>query len=381
MNIMPCVLPVLGIKLRSVSKADKKTFKKIFLFTAFGILTSFIGFALFAIFLRHFFQQEMGWGTQFQNPYFVSCMIVASLLFSLSLLGVFHLRTPGWISKIIPKTNSEVMQSFFSGAFTVLLSTPCCAPFMGSALGFALTRNAPEILMVFTSIGSGFALPYILGSFLPIARFIPKPGKWSLYMEYASGILLLGSVIWFLSVLASLQSINEKIVSRFLISLAVLSICVGKNSKIKKKSNTLSNVFSYVIPSTLFLSFVLLPMYKKSLFDESSIKNKIELGKLKWQTWSQKGMDQKIKEGKVVFASVTASWCFSCQVNKKSVILDKDIQNLLASDDITVMIADWTEKSQEIESFLKKHERVGIPFNIVISKWLSKWDNTFRILK
>lgn len=369
LNVMPCVLPVLGIKLKSISKANKDMFKKIFLFTALGIMISFWGFAIFAILLKYFFQQEMGWGTQFQNPYFVSAMIVGSSLFSLSLLGVFHFNVPQWVTKIVPKTDSSVAEAFFSGMFAVLLATPCCAPFMGSALGFALTRNAPEIIMVFTSIGAGFASPYILGAFLPISRIIPKPGVWSLYIEYAAGVMLFGSVIWLLHTLSALQAPVEKIASHFLLAFAILSIIAGNSQRLTKNSDTIKKLLTYALPIIFFSSFVSLPVCKDCFSGARHAKKKFDLGKIKWVPWSDKEMRKRLSEGKIVFVDVTASWCFSCQINKKAVLCDPAAQDLLASDDIVVMIADWTKKSPEIEKFLKQYERVGIPFNILISKW------------
>ena len=212
LNIMPCVLPILSIKLISIIKHSGNEIKKIklsFLFTTIGILSCFIVLASLASFIK-FSGNSLGWGLQFQNPYFLIFLIVILMLMIANLLGLFEVYFSQILATILNKkiTQEEAKRSvflanFLSGVLAVLLATPCSAPFLGAAISFALTQNYLIIFIIFLSIGIGFALPYIILFFAPqLVSFLPKPGEWIGKIKQLMAGLLAATAMWLIYVLA-----------------------------------------------------------------------------------------------------------------------------------------------------------------------------------
>ncbi|MEX0758991.1 MAG: protein-disulfide reductase DsbD domain-containing protein, partial [Tistlia sp.] len=212
LNLMPCVLPVLSIKLLSAighGGRESGAVRLAFLASAAGILASFLLLAGLAVGLKAA-GLAVGWGIQFQQPLFLAAMTLLVTLFALNLFGLFEIPLPGWLGGVAslgsgpPGGHHSLAGNFLTGAFATLLATPCSAPFLGTAVGFALSRGTPEILAVFAALGLGLALPYLLVAAAPaLATRLPRPGPWMVTLRRLLGLALAGTALWLLSVLAA----------------------------------------------------------------------------------------------------------------------------------------------------------------------------------
>ena len=236
-------------------------------------------------------------------------MAVIILLFSLNLFGFYEFRTPSFVNiGFIQKLNSnKYTKDFFNGFFATVLATPCSAPFVGTAITAAFTQTSFVTILIFVFMGIGMSLPYFFISLFPsTAKIFPKPGKWMNYFKYFLGILLFGTFIWISSIL-----LNH---------------------------------------STYFSDF-------NAKVDESN-----------WKDIKQEKIDELINNNNIVFVDITADWCATCKYNKIKVINSKKIKNLFKKYNVVQLRGDWTKQDKIIEKYLRKHNRFGIPLNVVYSK-------------
>jgi len=353
LNLMPCVLPVLSLKLMSVirhEKGDYQGVRKSFVATSFGILTSFWILAAAASLLK-VAGFSVGWGIQFQQPLFLIVMSGIVSLFAANLFGWFEFLAPGGVvNRAVNASEKQgISGDFLKGMFATLLATPCSAPFLGTAVGFALARGTWEIFAIFTFLGIGMSLPYLVVAAKPkLASFLPKPGTWMIWLKSLLGLLLLGTVVWLLSVLfAQVGWLATTLVAILLalgmVVLAVKSLAFGKRALVV----ALLAILSLAVP------------YKFSVSSE-----KISVSDY-WTPFVQEQIVAEVSRGKIVFVDVTADWCITCQVNKKLVLEQDDVLSLLQDDNVVSMQADWTLPSDTITAYLESYNRYGIPFNII----------------
>ncbi len=207
LNLMPCVLPVLGIKLGSilqVERRDRRSVRLQFLASSLGIVASFMALALLMTLLR-LGNHALGWGIQFQNPWFIGFMVLVTLLFSANLFGLFHLRLSSDLNTSLATHSGHGLSGhFWQGAFATLLATPCSAPFLGTAVAFALAASLPVLWGMFIALGIGMSLPWLLIAAWPsLALRLPRPGRWMNTVKLAMGLLMLASSLWLLSLLSN----------------------------------------------------------------------------------------------------------------------------------------------------------------------------------
>ncbi len=357
LNIMPCVLPVLSIKLLSViDHLDAKTSRIRFAFfsTICGIILCFLSFAILAALIK-FAGDSFGWGLQFQDPYFLIFLIVILILFIANLLGIFEISfdqfTVNFLNKKI--TNAEgkkniFIPNFLSGILAVLLATPCSAPILGSAISFALTKTIFDIFLIFAAIGIGFALPYIILIIAPkLIFFLPRPGVWMLKVKKLMALLLAITAVWLVYVLSHnigvVQALGVTILALLLL------VCFEIKSKILK-------LFAFA--AIFGMIFAIPTQAPKPVAPE-------ENGQSIWINFDEKLIHQFVMRGKVVVVDVTADWCITCKVNKLTVLNSKEIIEKLNGDNIVMMRADITKPDAEVMNFLRKHNRFAIPFNAV----------------
>jgi len=310
LNVMPCVLPVLSIKLLSVLKNsnEKLAIRRGFFITSAGIMTSFSLLGLSLLSLRSI-GISISWGMQFQQPIFLMIIAGILLLFTINLFGFFEFKTPEFVnSKIIKKlNNNNFSRDFFNGFFATILATPCSAPFVGAAITVAFTQTYITMIGIFFCMGFGMSLPYLLVSIFPsIIIIIPKPGPWMQYVRYFLGLLLFGTFIW------------------------IISILMNQNSYFLK-------------------------MFQK--IEDSS-----------WIDITTVQLEDLVQKNDVVFVDITADWCATCQFNKINVINSKIIREIFKENNVIKVRGDWTKPNKQIEKFLNKYNRFGIPFNVVYSK-------------
>lgn len=380
LNIMPCVLPVLSIKLLSIINHTESSTSRIrlaYASTIVGIVTSFLIFAAITATLK-FFGNSFGWGLQFQNPYFLIFLIVVLTLFSAILLDEFVLNIG---SNLISFLNNKIssleeppvadivdadgisydlsayhnkskiiISNFLSGILAVLLATPCSAPFLGTAISFALSQNALQIFLIFTFMSLGLAFPYfILIAFPGLSLLFPRPGNWMNVVKRVMAGFLLATVIWLIYILTD----NIGVLAAYLIAfLAVFILMVLKIN--------LSNKTKIIFLAIVVLSMFVIP---SKLMDLSKIHEK-EYDEL-WVKFDLSKVNELVADDKVVVIDITADWCITCKLNKSLVLESGEVVAKLKSTDIVAMRGDLTKPDEEILNFMRSHNRYGIPFNIV----------------
>ena len=305
LNIMPCVLPVLSIKVLSLlnKPKDSLSIRKSFLITSLGIVSSFTLLAIILVILK-LIGINIFWGFQFQQPIFLLLIASIIFLFSINMFGFFEFKVPQFMSyNFLDNQNKNYINDFFNGFFATILATPCSAPFVGTAITAAFTQSSLAMIGIFIFMGLGMSSPYLLISTFPsIAKILPKPGKWMQIVKYFLGILLFATFVWIVSILA-----NNYFFEKF--------------SNYKNDSD--------------WLDF-----------------NKINLQDLK-------------NENSIIFIDITADWCATCQFNKINVINSEEIKEYFEKFDVIKVQGDWTKPNKKIENYLKSFGKFGIPFNVI----------------
>jgi suppressor for copper-sensitivity B len=351
LNVMPCVLPVLSIKLLGVIKhsgSSKSQIASSFTATALGIISSFIALAVLVIAL-HAAGMNVGWGFHFQEPIFIITLIIILTFFTANLWGFFEIRMPNIGDKAYKKSSeNSPIGHFLTGVLATALATPCTAPFLGTAVGFALSRGSFEIMSTFISMGIGMALPYLFFSVFPnLVTKLPRPGAWMVTVKKFMGWLLAATAIWLIWILS--HQIGN-------ISAAILSaLCIFSLIKL---SRTKSLPFPFLV-LIIVLSFALPITLSDNSDKAKTVTNDI------WQPFNEKDIPTLVASGKTVFVDVTADWCLTCKVNKLLVISDSEVHKALSNSVVIAMQADWTNKDEHIATYMRGYKRVGIPFNIV----------------
>lgn len=330
LNLMPCVLPVLSLKVMSVlSHGKEESRRKIFrnfMASAAGIIASFWLMAG-TLSVMKAAGDTIGWGIQFQHPAFLIFLIVIILVFALNMWGLFEIPLPRFIASRVKARHEQeptMTGHFLTGAFATLLATPCTAPFLGTAIGFALAGSVFDIFTIFTFLGLGLALPYILLALLPgLFKYMPRPGVWMLVLRKLLALALVATALWLASVL-------------------------------------------YTV----------------------STQPTLDAG---WQKFDESLIAPAVADGKIVIVDITADWCITCKANKRLVLEQEDIVNAMSQANMLKLQGDWTQRDETIAAYLRKYSKFGIPFNIVygpaapdgiiLPELLSKSDVTGALLE
>ena len=373
LNLMPCVLPVISLKIFGFISQSGETPKRILLHGfafAGGILSWFLGLALVVIILKSGGSQ-ITWGAfQFQNPLFVVFLCAIVLLFALNLFGVFEFCLPlGGVPIDHLASKEGYLGSYFQGLFATLLATPCTAPFLGSALGFAFGQSPAVIFAMFTSVALGMALPYLILSANPAWRsLIPKPGPWMERLKQFMGFPLMGTAIWLLWVLQ--QQRGPLAVLLMLLLLLILGFCAWIFGILSaSRSESFSRVFLLIILATLASGSLWVTVQQIVLMKPGSIISQngsassvtVHAERISWIPYSSQGLSALRAEGKPVLLDFTASWCLTCQFNERTAIDTAAVRQLLKEKGITAMKGDWTSADPTITAALKSFDRVGVP--------------------
>lgn len=365
LNLMPCVLPVLSLKLLSVlghGGRENADVRLGFLASVAGIVTSFMVLAAVLAALKAA-GASIGWGIQFQQPVFLAIMVVVVTLFACNLFGLFEITLPSRLNDLMtPGVGSgqghhhSLGGHFLTGVFATLLATPCSAPFLGTAVGFAFARGTVEIFMVFAALGIGLSLPYLLVAAFPgMATRLPRPGKWMVGMKRFLGVLLAATGLWLVTVIAAETGIDTAagIAIAALLIGVVLAIRNSEGSRLARHGGKVAALLAAVIVAAPLLAPAGVGDDARTLDDSI------------WQPFDQAEIQRLVADGKTVLVDVTADWCLTCQVNK-GVVLNRDpVAGMLESGEVVGMKADWTRPSQEIADYLASFGRYGIPFNAV----------------
>nr|WP_041417697.1 protein-disulfide reductase DsbD domain-containing protein [Shewanella woodyi] len=353
LNVMPCVLPVLGMKLSAIvatPNLERRQIRQQFLASALGILVSFWLLAGFILVLK-FTGQAIGWGVQFQNPWFIGFMALVTSIFALNMLGAFEINLPSsFQTKLATTGGNDNRGHFLQGMFATLLATPCSAPFLGTAVAFAFGAPVAGLVVIFTALALGMALPWLLVAAFPqVARYFPKPGRWMNIVKLLfSGMLLITS-LWLISLLTSFIS------ATYLWGLGAALIFIFMFIMAKK----------YGLPALIATFSIGLILVVVAAFMTSENWARPLPTDLHWTALNEELIAKQVAEGKTVFVDVTADWCITCKANKVGVVLQDPVYSLLKQDNIVTMKGDWTTPSAEITDYLQSHNRFGVPFNVV----------------
>jgi len=362
LNVMPCVLPVLSIKAISLVNQrglENKVILKHSLTYAVGVILSFIILAIVVIIMKKS-GESVGWGFQFQNPYFVIILLSMMVLFALSLFDIFTFSAPGMQAANNASGKDGYFGSFMSGVFAVLLATPCTAPMLGAALGFAFLQSPRIIIILFVTIGIGLAFPFIIIGFIPkTINFLPKPGVWMNTFKQIMGFLLLGTVIYLFRILYFQLSGDELINILWFILLLSFSAWIYGNYATPMKSK--KTQWTAIIVSILLISISWSNFVHISQNKESMVKKKYS----NWQTFTPELLAAYIAENKMVFVDFSAEWCMTCKTNELLVLNTDKIQNLFKSKDVQLLLGDNTNNNPIVNKWLKKYNRAGVPLYLL----------------
>ena len=363
LNLMPCVLPILSLKVITVTQhAHSKKLKSSALFFTSGTLLSFWMLAGLLLAFRAAGHQ-VGWGFQLQSPTVVTALIFVFYMFSLNLFGVFEIGTS--FSKLGGKTSdlTSPIGSFFHGVLACIVATPCSAPFMGASVGFALTQGPLHGFVIFTGLALGLSAPYLLVCLHPkISKFLPKPGAWMDTFKTILGFGMAASVVWLMHVLAEQIAVSEFL--NILVALLVISIA----SWIYGTFSTLNRtIFVRIFAALIALGLVIgAYIYATKPIENDHSEN--------WQPYSA-SLVEKLRETSPVLIDFTAKWCITCQVNKRLVINTKKAHKLFESKHVQLVKADWTNYDPSITKALEQYGRSSVPLYILLFP-----DGTHKVL-
>ena len=368
LNLMPCVLPVLSLKLFSLIKQAGESRKRLLtlgIATTTGILTSFWVLAGIVAIIKAG-GGNAGWGMQFQSAGFIAFMVVILTAFAMSFFGVFEIWIPGSATTRMDFTSRKqgFAGAFFTGALLVLLSTPCSAPFLGTAMGFAFTTSTPVLFLFFTAAGLGLALPYMLVSAFPkVLKVFPKPGAWMVTLQKNMGVLLLATVVWLLWIVHE-QSGNFGVGIFAAISLLsiALSFAIGNIAPpgVAFFREVLAVGGSVVLLFVIWFAFAS-PKYEDEVdarFKARSVQLVTEDG---WYRYTPEVIEDFAKAGRTVFIDATADWCITCKANEAAVLNREDFKRAMDSLNVALVKADWTRETPEVTKLLRSMGKSGVP--------------------
>jgi thiol:disulfide interchange protein/DsbC/DsbD-like thiol-disulfide interchange protein len=354
LNLMPCVFPVLfikGLALVESSRHEHTRVRAHGLVYTLGILVSFWAVVALLLGLRAGGRQ-LGWGFQFQSPGFVAILALLLFFLGLSLAGLFE------IGLTVTNTGSSLAArhgyggSFFTGVLAVVVATPCTAPFMGAAIGFALAQSAAVAFAVFTALALGLAVPYLLLTFHPLwMRHLPRPGAWMEVLKQATAVPIFGTVIWMVWLFGSAAGVDA--LAALLVAFLLLAIAgwiLGR-----WPARRVASVFAV---SVIVLA-VAAPLY--ALWKFPPAEEAKTAGKSGWEPYSRAALEQYRAQGRPVFVDFTARWCLSCQVNERAVLDQGDVRRRLHGSGIVLVRADWTKRDEGIAAALNELGRDGVP--------------------
>jgi suppressor for copper-sensitivity B len=365
LNAMPCVLPILSLKVVGLVKAAGQARGEVrrgALATTAGILISFWALAGAAIAAKSA-GAAVGWGIQFQQPGFVAFLAVVVLFFTLNLWGLFEIVLPYRLATAAERggAGEGLGGHFASGLFATLMATPCSAPFLGTALSFALAQSAPTILAIFTAVGVGLALPYLLLAAAPgAARLLPRPGAWMETLRGALGFLLAGAVIWLLYVLAA-QIASEGLA---VVEVALLAIALALWLGHRAATGSAGRRIGWA--AALLLAFAAIVLADRAPRAAARLAAGDATAAIAWLPFDRAEAERlSAEEGRLVFLDVTAEWCVTCKVNERLVLSTPELAAAFERYDVVPMKADWTNRDDAIARFLAEHGRYGIPFYLL----------------
>lgn len=374
LNIMPCVLPVIALKVVGFVQQSKEAparVRSLGIIYTLGVLVSFLVMAGLVIAVQKT-GKSASWGMQFQNPVFVVAMTTLVTLVALNLFGLFEVTLGGRTMQAAGDLASKEGASgaFFNGVLATLLATPCTAPFLAVALGFAFAQPPQIIALMFLVMGFGLAAPYLLLSWFPQwLRFLPKPGAWMEKFKIAMGFPMLATALWLLSLTSShFGSSGPLWVGLFLVTLALAVWLWGQFVQRGSRHRGLALALSVLL---IALGYGYALEKELDWRDPAPVASggiKYKKGGIAWEPWTPEAVAQARSAGKIVLVDFTADWCVTCQANKKSSLEITSVRNKLKELGAVALLGDYTREDPRITEELKRFQRAGVPLVLVYPK-------------
>ena len=357
LNIMPCVFPILSIKILSFveqSDGSKKKMAQHGLAFSGGVLVTFLSIAGLLLLLKSG-GESIGWGYQLQSPLMVSLLIY--LFVAIGIVFMSNLVIGSQLSSLgnLATGYKDITGSFFTGVLAVVVASPCTAPFMGSALGVALLQPGFSSIAIFLSLGLGFAAPYLLLSFYPgLLRFLPKPGEWMENLKQFMAFPMWGSALWLTWVLSGQVSTETVLV------VLIGALLIGMSLWLFEKTQTAVGFWKKVSTLVSVLLITLAVYIAPTKYEEIATQTTNDES-----IYSQKNLDLLLASNQRVFLNFTADWCITCKVNEKVALERNAVKKALESKDIKYLKADWTRKDSVIADKLAEYGRTGVPLYLM----------------
>ncbi|WP_371396590.1 protein-disulfide reductase DsbD family protein [Fretibacter rubidus] len=353
LNLMPCVFPVISIKALSLTKTahdNPKTVRAQGWFYTAGVMVTFMVLTVILLIIKAA-GQEIGWGFQLQSPIIVGALALLLFAIGLNLLGIFEIGTGLQNAGSGVASMGGASGAFFTGALAVVVATPCTAPLMAGAIGYALAQNALVTIVIFVALAIGFALPFLLLSYAPkLLTRLPKPGPWMVrFKEFLAFPMLLAAVwlVWVLSLQAGDLGVGKILIAMVLLAFGIWALKGSR--RFTKAVATLSIFGALIVPFTLSTTATSMPIAQSDTIE----------------AWSPARITELNAQGKNVFVDFTAAWCVTCKVNERLVLDTQATKDLFADTNTVKMIADWTNKNDAIAQELARHGRSGVPLYLV----------------
>lgn len=381
LNIMPCVLPVLTLKLYSVVDSQEQTDAERrgagLAYTA-GVVASFWVLAGAVVLFRSVLDLPVGWGFQFQYPEYVAGLATIVFLFGLSLFGVFEVPAIGANSAAEAQEKEGWVGHFLTGTFTTLLATPCSAPLLGTGMGFAFGLPAWGIFLFFTVAAIGLASPFLLIAFVPaLMRFLPRPGLWMETFKQLMGFTLIATTVWLVDVMGGLVGADGMIgFLAFLVAVGLGSWIFGRYGGPTETTGRQVGSFAAGVVVSVLAGWQLLTFEipDDTACADTTTASFADLdwssGEVPWQAFSESRVEEL--DGHAVFIDFTADWCLTCKVNEKTILSTQQVKDAMQAQGVVPLKADWTRKDEVITAWLQRYGKAGVPFYLVVPRDRSK---------
>ena len=363
LNLMPCVFPVISLKILAFAQSagdEPRRVRAHGLTFASGVLVAFWALAALLLALRAA-GEEIGWGFQLQSPGFVAAMAFLLFGLGLSLAGMVEIGTP--LTRISGAGSSGYRSSFMNGALATVVATPCTAPFMGAALGFAMTQSAGTSMLIFTALGAGMAAPYVALSAWPaLLRFLPRPGAWMVRFRQLTAFPLFATVAWLAWVFGHQTGIDG--VLRLLLGLTLLALGLwtwGQWVTLSAAERTkwiARTAGAGLIAAGLILAATSAPTATAAPSSKSG-------EGIAWEVYSEERVAEHRAAGRPVFINFTAAWCLTCKVNERIAFSSNDVHQLVKARNVAMLKADWTNNDPAITRALTAFGRSGVPLYVL----------------
>ena len=355
LNVMPCVFPILSIKiLRFVEQSENssyKTFKQGCLFSV-GVIVSFLLIAALLISLKSG-GESIGWGYQLQSPIVVSLLFYLFIVMGYIFMSNIIIGSSLARLSLISSSKGDSLESFLTGVLAVIVASPCTAPFMGSAIGFALLQPSFYSILIFLGLGIGFSLPYLILSAKPsLLSFLPKPGQWMETFKQFMAFPMWASALWLLWVLSG--QVDSQEIIQVLLGALIITIGLWLLEKNKSESNWVKWMIR--LPFVLLLIFALW-LVPTTYSDSDETQDQL--------AYTPQLLEDLREENNLVFLNFTADWCITCKVNEAVALKTSEVSKVLAEKNITYLEADWTRKDPIISETLEQYGRTGLPLYLL----------------